>query len=117
MYPSRASPELLINEVTNYEPKRPSPPGVDTWPAIFERVVSFEDDGHAVKLIRALAHGKRVCKKWEVNDAFKIKGNMWDQIGHMVIDSVEAGKPTWVRSTGFNEAWVQIPDRQVVYKL
>ena len=73
----------------------------------------FEDDGHSSKLIRALAHGKRVCKKWEHNnDAFRIKGDMWDQIGHMVIDSVEANGPRWVRSAGFDEAWKEIPERK-----
>src|ERR1700712_5594749 len=99
LYVSRGSPALLLDEIINYKPKQPSAAGTDPWPAIIQRVDRFEDDGHSSKLIRALAHGKRVCKKWEHNnDAFRIKGDMWDQIGHMVIDSVEASGPNWVRS-------------------
>jgi len=41
-----------------------------------------------------------------------IKGDMWDQLGHMAIDSVEAGGPNWVRSAGFKEAWEKIPIRE-----
>jgi len=26
-------------------------------------------------------------------------------MGHMAVDSVEAGEPRWVRSAGFDEAW------------
>jgi hypothetical protein len=113
MYVSRGSPSLSLDEIKSYKPKQPSPAGTDPWDAIIERVHRFEDDGHSAKLIRALANGKRVSGKWEDSDAFRIKGDMWDQIGHMAIDSVEAGKPTFVRSAGFDDAWKQIPKRQV----
>jgi hypothetical protein len=113
MYVSRGAPALLLGEIKNYKPKQPSAVGTDPWPTIIQRVDRFEDDGHASKLIRALAHGKRVCKKWEdKNDSFMIRGDMWDQIGHMVIDSVEANGPRWVRSAGFDEAWKEIPERK-----
>ena len=31
----------------------------------------------------------------------------------VVIDSVEAGGPRWVRSTGWPQAWEDVPDRSV----
>jgi hypothetical protein len=33
-------------------------------------------------------------------------------MGHMAIDSVEAGEPHWVRSCGFDEAWKDVPVRE-----
>jgi hypothetical protein len=34
-----------------------------------------------------------------------IKGDMWDKVLHLIVDSVEAPGPNWVRSCGFEEAW------------
>ena len=92
-------------------PREPS-----TWDAIQDRVCEFPDDGHAAKMIRALAHGQRICEPCEGRDAFRIKHDDWLQMGHMVIDSVEnterfEGVGRWVRSAGFEEAWEKIPTR------
>ncbi|KAL9084314.1 MAG: hypothetical protein Q9165_008142 [Trypethelium subeluteriae] len=101
MYASRKSPEPLMDEIRNYIPKQPA----NNWDSIFERARVHEDEGHAAKLIRALAHGQVISAPYEQNDTFKIKGDMWLQLGHMAIDSVEAGGNRWVRSAGFDEAW------------
>ena len=61
MYASRRSPKLLLNEITDYSPKQPS----DGWEEIFKRVDQHNDDGHAAKLIRALAHGQQVSGPFE----------------------------------------------------
>ena len=41
-----------------------------------------------------------------------IKGEMWKTLGNMVVDSVEAEGPTWVRGCGFDEAWKSVPERE-----
>ena len=107
MYVSRGCPPLLLDEVTNYKPKEKS-----GWDAIIKRVNKLEDDGHASKLVRALAHGEQACKKFESKQGFVIKGDMWEKLGHMAIDSVEAGEPHWVRSCGFEKAWEAVPLRE-----
>lgn len=107
MYISRGCPDLLLSEVTNYTPAKDS-----DWSGVIERVRKFEDDGHACKLVRALAHGEQACKKYEDNEGFMVKGDMWRKLGHMAIDSVEAGEPHWVRSCGFEQAWEKIPPRE-----
>lgn len=107
MYVSRGSPPLLLDEVTNYKPAKDS-----DWDRIIERVRGHDDDGHAAKLVRALAHGEQACKKYEDKPGFVIKGDLWRKLGHMAIDSVDAGGPTWVRSCGFEEAWEPIPLRE-----
>lgn len=109
MYVSRGCPELRLDEIKNYKPRRPE----DGWTGIIRRVDRFPDDGHASKLVRALAHGEEVCKAFEheSDEIFPIKGDMWLKLGHMAIDSVEASDPNWVRSAGFDEAWEVIPER------
>ncbi|KIW68530.1 hypothetical protein PV04_04469 [Phialophora macrospora] len=109
LYVSRACPELLIDEINNYQPKHPS----DGWSGIIRRVDQFLDDGHASKLVRALANSEQACKPYEKQpeDVFPIKGDMFLKLGHMAIDSVEASGPKWVRSAGFEEAWEEIPAR------
>lgn len=79
MYVSRGSPKLLLDEVTQY-------PLTKEWPAVFSQSVRHPaDDGHLVKLVRALAHGQKVCKRFEssVTEAMTIMGDMWLLIGNM----------------------------------
>lgn len=106
MYASRGCPPLLLDEITNYTPSQES-----GWDKIIQRVNKMDDDGHAAKLVRALANGQQVCKPYEAKEGFVIKGDMWLKLGHMAIDSVEAGEPHWVRSCGFEKAWEGVPLR------
>ena len=108
MYASRGSPELLLEEVKGYEGKGGK---LQSWDEVIKRVNRFADDGHASKLLRTLAHGEDICKDFEGKDGFEVKGDMWVRLGNMVMDSVEAGGPTWVRSCGFDEAWEGVPKR------
>ncbi|KAF4630723.1 hypothetical protein G7Y89_g7417 [Cudoniella acicularis] len=90
MYPSRRSPPLLLEEISSYVPAKLENGEAD-WPGIFNRLWNFEDDGHAVKLGRAVRNGEIVSKKWEEEgrEWVRIKGFMWEKIGNMAIDSVE----------------------------
>jgi hypothetical protein len=107
MYASRRSPEIRGEEMKMYSPKV-----AGDWESIYDRVKSFDDDGHVAKLIRALAHGQKQSGKFEGKEGFRVKGSMWDNLGHMAIDSVEAPGNHWVRSAGFDEAWVDFGDRE-----
>ncbi|KAF2467859.1 uncharacterized protein BDR25DRAFT_291277 [Lindgomyces ingoldianus] len=114
MYASRRSPPLLLEEITEYIPmnKNPQTKDIDFWANIFSRARRFEDDGHASKLIRALAKGENVCVKFEGREGFVVQGTMWKKVASMVMDSVEAGGPSWVRGAGFEEAWEEVPLRE-----
>jgi hypothetical protein len=113
LYIACGSPPLNLNDITSYKPKRPNPTGTDPWPELFTRVIAHEDDGHGVKMLRALKAGKEISAEWEGKRAdFKIRGDVWDMIGHAVMDSIEApADPMWVRNPGFKEAWEKIPLR------
>lgn len=102
MYSSPRPPKLILDEIVNYRSRKNS-----SWEEIFNRVKTYHDDGHACKLVRAIANGEQFCKKYEDGEGFMIKGDMWRQLGNMAIDSVEAGSPDYVRSG----AWSSVPLR------
>ncbi|KAF6226042.1 hypothetical protein HO173_012532 [Letharia columbiana] len=119
MYASRRSPKPRMDIINDYEPKHPETAKdtvveKDSWDGIVTRVLHLDDDGHAAKLVRALAHAENICAAYSMNDPlFRIKGDMWLQLGHMAIDSVEGAENTggaWVRSAGFPQAWEQFED-------
>ncbi|TVY85157.1 Questin oxidase [Lachnellula suecica] len=110
MYASRRSPPLLLEEIATYVPAKLER-GDAEWPGIFRRLEEFKDDGHAIKLGRAVRNGELVAGKYGDVEWERIKGFMWEKIGNMVIDSVEDEGVTWVRSAGFDEAWVDYKDR------
>jgi hypothetical protein len=100
MYASPRPAPLLLDEITNYKNDA-------SWENILERVKAYHDDGHACKIIRALASGERFCKPNEDKEGFKIRGDEWRKLANMAIDSVEAGSPEYVRS----QAWSSVPLR------
>lgn len=131
MYASRGAPPLLIDEIAHYTPRSPSGVGGDPWGSIIDRVGRHADDGHASKLIRALAHGQEACRRYDTREDFPITSALWLQLGHMgpssplppvvsplsrltasaAIDSVERPEPSWIRSAGFDQAWESYGDR------
>lgn len=76
---------------------------------IVSRLHDFPDDGHAIKLGRAALICQEACRAYEgtpVGDRFMIKKeDMWQRVLGLIVDSVEAPGPNWVRSAGFEEAW------------
>ncbi|KAI6838676.1 hypothetical protein KC340_g3891 [Hortaea werneckii] len=106
MYASRKCPDIRLDLVRNHQPTQPS-----AWDSIEDRACALEDDGHTSKLIRALAHGQNVCRKYEAREEFRVKHDDWLQMAHSVIDSVDVGDSRWVRSAGFDEAWENVPAR------
>jgi len=110
LYVSRACPELLLDDIKNYKPRKPE----EGWAGIIRRVDALPDDGHAAKLVRAIAHGENACKPYEQegDHVFPLKGDMWELLGHMAIDSVEGSREDkWIRSAGFEQAWENVPER------
>ncbi|EEP79062.1 predicted protein [Uncinocarpus reesii 1704] len=105
VYVSRHCAEPRFDEITNYKP-------VKTWEETFAAAfANREEDGHAVKLLRTLAYGEKVCKPYENKNGFPVKGDMWLKLANMVADSIQGPGELWIRSTGFPEAWKDVPDR------
>lgn len=66
-----------------------------------------EDDGHAIKLARAIVVCKNIMTKFESARWAKIGGDVWLKIMHLVADSTQVpeGVERWMESSGFEEAW------------
>jgi len=110
-YAARGVPELSVEKLAGYQPKKPDVGG--SLAEIVARLHTFPDDGHAIKLGRAAVVCRNICKKYEDEgkDWLVVKGDdMWKNVCHLIVDSVEAPGAHWVRSAGFDEAWKDIPD-------
>jgi len=99
-----------MEEISSYVPEKLETGGAE-WKGIFQRLFEYEDDGHAVKLGRAVANAEKMSREYEEEQWAKIRAPMWEKIGNMVIDSVEDTGNTWVRNAGFDKAWAKFEDR------
>ncbi|KAK8067106.1 hypothetical protein PG997_013853 [Apiospora hydei] len=80
--------------------------GLFPTPEMLPRMHSLSDDGHVIKLWRAVGVGRKLSEPYEDRSWLQIKGSkLWDQVAHLIMDSVEAPGPRWVRNAGFEEAW------------
>ncbi|KAL6719031.1 hypothetical protein ACLMJK_003266 [Lecanora helva] len=85
------------------------------WEGIYERANKHEDDGHMIKLIRALKNGEDVCKPYEGREEFKMKQDWFLQAAHAAMDSSSEQPMRYVqhfdiiRLVGFQEAWEKVP--------
>lgn len=79
-YVSRHAPRLYLNEISDYPIKR-------NWEELFAAgITDSQDDGHAVKFLRAIANGEQACKPYEdraTQLGFMVQKDMWLKIGNM----------------------------------
>ncbi|KAM6516133.1 hypothetical protein FALCPG4_014317 [Fusarium falciforme] len=74
------------------------------------RVYDFGDDGHAIKQARATAVFHELMEEYKNKSWAVLKDeSVWNKIQHMVVDAVEGPGVLYVRSTGFDEAWKDVP--------
>ncbi|KAI2471894.1 hypothetical protein F4781DRAFT_385431 [Annulohypoxylon bovei var. microspora] len=103
-YAARACPPLSLDNIASYAPR-----GKEN--ELLSRMHNLEEDGHAIKLFRAVGLGKTVSEKYGDKDWIKIKGDLWTKVENLVVDSVESSGPHWVRGAGDPKAWEAIPDQ------
>jgi hypothetical protein len=109
-YAARGSPRVLIDEVVDYQPKKPEM----GWEQLFKRANAFLDDSHVTKLLRALANGERVSRDYEERADFPMKQSMFLQTAHIALDSTEEAlyPDRWVKGAGFEQQWAKFKDRE-----
>jgi hypothetical protein len=109
MYVSRNSPRLFEEEIEAYTTESSEEVSWEKLAEGLYKVVG--DDGHSVKLLRALGNGERVCKEFDG----KVQKGQWLGIGRMAVESVEtargSGQSPWARSVGFDQAWEDVKER------
>ncbi|KAL2144310.1 hypothetical protein VTI28DRAFT_9298 [Corynascus sepedonium] len=110
-YAARGAPELSAQKLAAYKPRKPD--AGKSLADIISRLHTFEDDGHSIKLGRAAVICHDSCRKYDEDGRhwLKVKGDdLWNKVCHLIVDSVEASGPRWVRSCGFDEAWEEVPN-------
>lgn len=111
-YAVSGSAELYADAVEQYHNGPSSSLG---WKELYAAVNKEHDDGHVVKLVRALKNGEEAAKPFEEGDFgeyFPVKGDTWLKIARMTLDTTK-GWPTdlkWVNFTGFDMGWKIRPD-------
>ncbi|KAK4235626.1 hypothetical protein C8A03DRAFT_17655 [Achaetomium macrosporum] len=83
MYAGTGCPALYPKRIRGYvSPRRPG----DGWPELFRRAIVYRDEGHAVKLMRALYCTEQLG---EPAPGFPISRGDLINIGRMAMDSIE----------------------------
>lgn len=114
-YASRLAPQLYPGEIVTYKPRQSDM----TWSSLIKRTNKLtHDDGHISKLIRALAHGAKVCAPYEarqnLSSRFPLNGPGWLQIANMALDTTTNPRlpDRWVRGAGGAHNWDKFKDRE-----
>ena len=113
-YASRIAPEFHEDEIIKYKPKDPSR---TTWESLFQKAHTMDDDGHIVKLLRALASGAALSapyeRRGELSNRFPMKEKYWIQIGNMAVDTTVSDiyPQRFIRGAGNPEKWAVFKDR------
>ncbi|KAF4980425.1 hypothetical protein FDECE_17886 [Fusarium decemcellulare] len=109
-YAARACPRISVDAIRYYAPKEPSSHG--SVRAIGATLISFGDDGHAIKQARATAVCHELIKLYENKPWAVLKeDSTWENIQHMVVDSLEGPGMLYVRCAGLDEVWKDIPQQ------
>lgn len=118
-YVARGCPPLNFDSAKSYKPRdaRESKAELVSKPEdLVPRFFPVPDDGHTIKVVRALLLAQKLTEKYasaaEPPAWLRIKDNdTWLRIHYALLDSVEgAGQDgRYVRSAGFDEAWVDVP--------
>lgn len=102
-YAARAVPELSLDQIKGYKPRAQG-----TGPSIAEvasKIHPMSDDGHAIKLARAVGIGEELTKKYQDKDWVLLKGDdTWAKIRHLVIDSLQGPGEYWITAAVPDEA-------------
>ncbi|MCJ1386169.1 hypothetical protein MMC17_009295 [Xylographa soralifera] len=109
-------PKLNMDYMMAHQPKVAN----GGWDKIFKRACFNEDDGHVIKLIRALKNGETVSKPYDHLPEFRMEQDMFLLAANAAMDSASEKPMTYVqhfdliRFAGFEEAWEKVPERQTV---
>lgn len=101
-------PELDVDSVKEYRGEKTGDIG---WEQLFQLVNGQHDDGHVAKFVRAVKNGEEACRKFEDEEDFMVKGDMWLRIARMAYETtIETTMQTrWVVMAGMDTAWSWVP--------
>ncbi|CAG9999857.1 unnamed protein product [Clonostachys byssicola] len=110
-YIARGCPPLHADILRTYMPARDQKP-VSHSRELLPRFHVIRDDGHTIKVVRAMLIGQEVSKPYVGKDWIRIHtDDDWLRMHYLLLDGVEGQSSQWVRSAGFEQAWEDVPQR------
>lgn len=121
LYACQGAPEIRMDLVKDYTPRRSKD---SDWAQLIEAAKGVPDDGHVLKVVRALNHAQltcadKACQALEARGHFPFPVQSWITAAHMTLDSTEDHLTTpakWLRGPGWDEAWEMVPNKKVFPK-
>ncbi|WYZ38873.1 hypothetical protein EsH8_III_000787 [Colletotrichum jinshuiense] len=113
-YAARGCPALSVDEIKSYRPKdKDQGKALVSKPTdLLPRFHNIPDDGHTIKVVRALGICHDLSAKYGEKPWIKIRGDdEWLNLYYMLLDGTEHAEMRWVRAAGFEEAWKDVPAR------
>lgn len=109
-YIARGCPPLQPDLLSTYKPRdttlvaKPSD--------LLSRFHTADDDGHIIKVARSLMIAQEVSRSYADKDWLRIRDDgEWLAAHYLLVDGIEGGGATWVRQTGFPQAWEDMPEK------
>ena len=90
---------------------------ITDWGELYAAVRGQHDDGHAVKLIRALKNGEDATARFDqepgVADFLPVRGDSWFRLAQLCYDTTATGhvnaEEKFVWGIGFEQSWQGVP--------
>ncbi|QUC18887.1 uncharacterized protein UV8b_03128 [Ustilaginoidea virens] len=110
-YIARGSPPLGVQPIRDFRVSRDDASAAARPQDLLPRYHAVPDDGHLVKVARALLLAEQESGKWKGRPWIRLQdGRDWLNVHHMLLRGVEGQKTLWVMGAGFQEAWKDVPE-------
>ncbi|KAM0255218.1 hypothetical protein ACHAQJ_005982 [Trichoderma viride] len=110
-YIARGCPPLRLDAIKSFS--APEQNNSVTKPAdLLPRFYEIIDDGHTIKVVRALLIAQELSQKYSGKPWIRIADEeTWLKVHQILLQSTEGPQEPalWVRSAGFDEAWANVP--------
>ncbi|RFU72381.1 hypothetical protein TARUN_9877 [Trichoderma arundinaceum] len=108
-YIARGCPPLHVNAIMSFVPKHSSVTKPEDLLPRFHEII---DDGHTIKVVRALFIAQELSRKYAGKPWIRIADDQtWLKMHQVLLQSTEGPQEPsmWVRSAGFEDAWKDVP--------
>ncbi|KAL6881583.1 hypothetical protein J3F83DRAFT_722814 [Trichoderma novae-zelandiae] len=111
-YVARGCPPLRLEALRSFTPRDASVSSVTKPEDLLPRFHGIMDDGHTIKVVRALLLARELSRRFADRPWIRIADDgTWLNAHRFLLESREGkyGASMWVRSAGFDEAWEDVP--------
>ncbi|KAL7931253.1 hypothetical protein V8C35DRAFT_310812 [Trichoderma chlorosporum] len=111
-YIARGCPPLRLDELKSFTPKDNSGISAKKPEDLLPRFHGILDDGHTIKVVRALFLARELSEKFAGAPWVRIADDQtWLKAHQVLLESTEGPQEPslWVRSAGFEDAWQNVP--------